>query len=33
MSSLIPVPDALARSAWLDAAGYDRLYAESLRDP
>jgi acetyl-CoA synthetase len=33
MSSLIPVPDSLARSAWLDAAGYDRLYAESLRDP
>ena len=33
MSSLIPVPESLARSAWLDAAGYDRLYAESLRDP
>src|SRR3954453_8396761 len=33
MSSLIPVPDSLARSAWLDAAGYDRLYADSLRDP
>jgi acetyl-CoA synthetase len=33
MSSLIPVPDSLARSAWLDAAAYDRLYAESLRDP
>jgi acetyl-CoA synthetase len=33
MSSPIPVPDSLARSAWLDAAGYDRLYADSLRDP
>ncbi len=33
MNSLIPVPDSLARSAWVDAAGYDRLYAESVRDP
>ncbi len=33
MSNIIPVPDSLARSAWVDAAGYDRLYAESVRDP
>jgi acetyl-CoA synthetase len=33
MSSLIPVPDSLARTAWLDAAGYDRMYAESMSDP
>jgi acetyl-CoA synthetase len=33
MSNIIPVPDSLARSAWLDEAGYDRMYADSLRDP
>jgi len=33
MSNIIPVPDPLARSAWLDEAGYDRMYADSLRDP
>jgi acetyl-CoA synthetase len=33
MSTVIPVPDSLARSAWLDEAGYDRMYADSLRDP
>jgi acetyl-CoA synthetase len=33
MSTVIPVPDSLAGSAWLDEAGYDRMYADSLRDP
>ncbi len=33
MSNVLPVPEALARSAWIDEAGYDRRYAESLRDP
>jgi acetyl-CoA synthetase len=31
--SLIPVPDALAQSAWIDEAGYFRRYAQSLGDP
>ena len=29
MSNVLPVPEALARSAWIDEAGYDRRYAES----
>jgi acetyl-CoA synthetase len=33
MSSLIPVPEALARSAWVDESGYFRMYEESLRAP
>ncbi len=31
--TLYPVPDAWAKSARLDAAGYDRLYGRSIADP
>src|SRR6266404_1230866 len=31
--SLIPVPDALAQSAWIDEAGYFRRYQQSFGDP
>ncbi len=31
--SLIPVPDALAQSAWIDEAGYLRRYQQSFADP
>jgi acetyl-CoA synthetase len=31
--SLIPVPDALAQSAWIDEAGYFRRYQQSFADP
>jgi acetyl-CoA synthetase len=31
--SLFEVPETLARSAWVDHAGYERLYRESLADP
>src|SRR5204862_4970336 len=31
--SLIPVPDALAQSAWIDEAGYARRYQQSIGDP
>jgi acetyl-CoA synthetase len=33
MSSLIPVPEALARSAWVDESSYFRMYEESVRAP
>jgi acetyl-CoA synthetase len=33
MSTLIPVPESLGRSAWIDEAGYFRLYEDSIRDP
>jgi acetyl-CoA synthetase len=33
MSTLIPVPESLGRSAWIDEAGYCRLYEDSVRDP
>jgi acetyl-CoA synthetase len=33
MSTLIPVSDSLSRSAWIDEAGYFRLYEDSVRDP
>ena len=29
MSTLIPVPKSLGRSAWIDEAGYCRLYEDS----
>ncbi|HUH84252.1 MAG TPA: acetate--CoA ligase [Stellaceae bacterium] len=32
-TSLFPVPEDVARSAWIDAAGYARLYEQSLADP
>jgi acetyl-CoA synthetase len=32
-TSIFPVPAALARSAWVDATGYERLYEQSLSDP
>jgi acetyl-CoA synthetase len=32
-SSIIPVPEALCDSAWIDESGYFRMYEESLRDP
>src|SRR5258708_39523947 len=33
MGSALPVPESLARAAWVDAAGYARMYEESVRDP
>jgi acetyl-CoA synthetase len=33
MSSLFPVPESFASSAWIDAAGYARMYEQSIRDP
>jgi acetyl-CoA synthetase len=33
MSTSFPVPESFSGSAWVDAAGYDRMYAESVRDP
>jgi acetyl-CoA synthetase len=30
---LLPVPPALAKSAWIDAAAYEKMYAESVNDP
>ena len=33
MSSTIPVPSALAASAWIDAATYRAMYERSIRDP
>jgi acetyl-CoA synthetase len=33
MSTLIPVPESMGRSAWIDEAGYFRLYEDSVRDP
>jgi len=32
-TTLFPVPAALAKSAWIDEAGYSRLYQQSLADP
>ena len=32
-TSLIPVKDEVARSAWVDAAGYQKLYDRSIADP
>ncbi len=32
-ATLFPVPAALAKSAWIDEAGYSRLYQQSLADP
>ncbi len=32
-TSLFPVPESVARDAWIDAAGYARLYEQSLADP
>ena len=32
-TSLFPVPEDLARTAWVDAATYARLYEQSLKDP
>ncbi len=32
-TTLFPVPETLARQAWVDEAQYFRLYDESLRDP
>ncbi|HUY68432.1 MAG TPA: acetate--CoA ligase [Alphaproteobacteria bacterium] len=33
MSESIPVPDALAQSAWIDGAKYAAMYDEARRDP
>jgi acetyl-CoA synthetase len=33
MSTLIPVPESMSRSAWLDEAGYFRLYDDSVNNP
>jgi acetyl-CoA synthetase len=32
-TNLFPVPEATAKSAWLDEAGYFRLYQRSVEDP
>ncbi len=32
-TSLFPVPESVARTAWCDEASYFRLYEQSLRDP
>ncbi len=32
-TSFFPVPDDLAASAWIDAAKYERMYADSIADP
>src|SRR5690349_18282901 len=32
-NNLFPVPEEIAKSAWVDAAGYERLYAQSIQDP
>jgi acetyl-CoA synthetase len=32
-TTVFPVPDSLARSAWIDEAGYFRLYQQSIDDP
>jgi acetyl-CoA synthetase len=32
-TSLFPVPEDLARTAWVDAATYARLYEQSLKEP
>src|SRR3954469_2218572 len=31
--TLFPVPEEIARSAWVDAAGYERLYGQSIENP
>ncbi|CAE7849315.1 acsA, partial [Symbiodinium necroappetens] len=33
MSSTFPVPDEIAENAWVDAAGYQRMYEQSVADP
>ena len=33
MSELFPVPDAIAKSAWADAAKYEEMYKRSVEDP
>ncbi|MEX0697288.1 MAG: acetate--CoA ligase [Dongiaceae bacterium] len=32
-TTVFPVPDALAKSAWVDEAGYFRMYEKSIADP
>jgi acetyl-CoA synthetase len=32
-TNLFPVPEATAKSAWLDEAGYFKLYHRSVDDP
>jgi len=32
-TTLLPVPADLAKSAWIDEAGYNRLYKQSIADP
>ena len=32
-TSLFPVPPQVAENAWVDAAKYQRMYDDSLRDP
>ncbi len=32
-SSVIPIPEALGDEAWIDEAGYFRMYEESIRNP
>jgi acetyl-CoA synthetase len=32
-TTLFPVPEAFAKKAWIDAAGYARMYEQSIQDP
>ena len=32
-TSFFPVPDETAEAAWIDAANYERMYAESIANP
>jgi acetyl-CoA synthetase len=32
-TTLFPVPETVARNAWVDAAAYERLYDQSIADP
>src|SRR5207302_9036885 len=33
MSTVFPVPESVSGSAWIDEAGYFRMYEDSVRDP
>ena len=32
-TSVFPVPETVARNAWIGAAAYERLYDQSIADP
>src|SRR5207302_1218239 len=33
MSTVFPVPESVSGAAWIDEAGYVRMYEDSVRDP